>query len=351
MSQERPPQDVQCYQRSAATHTPQPQAHSPNMFPPDAFGFSAGTNHGSAIPTELPFFFPIYTQGIPGQYPSPGSAAFRGFDLPILQPHAAMSSPHPSQHRQGHVSPSSHASPTFPPYPIPGHKRSRLPSNDVGRKVPRKAVASSPPPEDPPRSSRTKAKLARSRVPKRKTQDRNDSPIAVPAQSAVNGGAASIATPTPTGFRKLPSGGHGLRPPSGRSRPVVLDDDIEGRNENESDSPKAATESDEDISMHTPSTTNSPVRQDRPRPQHDYPIPKELEGIHRALGEDNWNEYLILQEEKWMGKVTEAQFDAKTRSIFAVFDERIGKSLEKKMKNMVVKPVMERHAGDQSGLF
>jgi hypothetical protein len=157
----------------------------------------------------------------------------------------------------------------------------------------------------------------------------------------------------PSGFRKLPPGEYGLRPPRVRGRPVVLDEDPEN-DDNEEDSPRATIESNEDALMHSPpsaSTTRNQARRGRPRPQYDYWIPKELEGVQRALGEDNWNDYLVLHEKKWMGNITEAQYTARTRAIFTVFDETARENMEKKMVDRVVRPVLEKHAGSRVELL
>jgi hypothetical protein len=158
----------------------------------------------------------------------------------------------------------------------------------------------------------------------------------------------------PSGFRKLPPGEYGLRLPRVRSKPVVLDEDPENDDDNEVGSPRATIESNEDVLLHlSPSASNTRgrARRGRPRPQYDYTIPKELESVQRALGEDNWNNYLVLHEEKWVGNITEAQYTAKTRAIFTVFDETARENMEKKMADRVVRPVLEKHAGSRVELL
>ncbi|KAH7092527.1 hypothetical protein FB567DRAFT_545674 [Paraphoma chrysanthemicola] len=323
---------------------------------------------------RFPAVPPLQSQLLSGEYPTSSFAAFPNIGQSFLQPHWNMAtlplasphkgfeigkgapgtqskSPKESTQRPGQGLPpgSVRAYPLWPNY---NYKRSRLPSNDVARKVPRKAVASSPPPESTPHLPRPKPAPARRRAPKQKAQKRHDSPTTARATPDVRPGAQRRATPRQTTVGTSPFNDHEQKPSKVRSRPVVRDEDLEDDEDYERDSPMASIESSENTSLHSPpsaSTSRMHVHANRPRPQYDYPVPEELEGVHRALGEDNWNDYLILQEAKWIGDITEQQYVARTGAIFAVFDQTTRRNMEKRMANQVIKPVMERHAREQNG--
>jgi hypothetical protein len=81
----------------------------------------------------------------------------------------------------------------------------------------------------------------------------------------------------------------------------------------------------------------------RGRSRYDYVVPDELRGVHRALGDDNWTDYMMLMEKKLMGEVTEVDFIVQSKAIFMVFDMKTRTRLEKQIANTVVLPVIEQH--------
>jgi hypothetical protein len=81
----------------------------------------------------------------------------------------------------------------------------------------------------------------------------------------------------------------------------------------------------------------------RPRPRFEYLIPKELKSVHQALGEDNWNDYMILMEQKLLGEIDEAQFTAKTAPMFTMFGGTGREKMERQIVRTVVRPVLEQH--------
>ncbi|KAH7066283.1 hypothetical protein BKA63DRAFT_159131 [Paraphoma chrysanthemicola] len=325
-------------------------------------------NRFPAIPTPQ-------TQLLSAEYPSSNFVAVPNIGQSFLQPHWNMSilplaSPVQKGLEIGKVAPGTQSKspkettprpgqglppglvPAYPLWPNYNHRRSRLPSNDVARKVPRKAVASSPPPESTPHLSRPKPAPARRRAPKQRAQNRHDSPTTARATPDVRPGAQRLATPRRTAVGTSPFVEHEQQPSKVRSKPVVLEEELEDDEDYEKDSPRASIESSENTSLHSPpfvSASRNHTQAKRPRPQHDYPIPEELESVHQALGKDNWNDYLILQEAKWIGDITEQQYVARTGAIFAVFDQTTRRNMENRMANQVIKPVMERHAREQNG--
>ena len=74
---------------------------------------------------------------------------------------------------------------------------------------------------------------------------------------------------------------------------------------------------------------------ERPRPHYNYPPTKDIEGMQRLLGPDDWSEYLMLVELKEMGMITEAEYAMKSRRLFSVMDEATRRGIEKRMSKLV----------------
>jgi hypothetical protein len=81
----------------------------------------------------------------------------------------------------------------------------------------------------------------------------------------------------------------------------------------------------------------------RPKPGYEYDVPPQLGGLKRALGADDWTEYLILVEGYALKEITEDEFNAISGRIFYV----VHAQLREKIQNMVVKrmvlPVVEHN--------
>ncbi|USP76215.1 hypothetical protein yc1106_03489 [Curvularia clavata] len=69
---------------------------------------------------------------------------------------------------------------------------------------------------------------------------------------------------------------------------------------------------------------------------YDYEVPLEVEGIRKALGPDNWDEYIYLLESLWLQKATAHEFEQSTKSLFRIEYDTI----RKKMNSMVVKKMI-----------
>lgn len=109
----------------------------------------------------------------------------------------------------------------------------------------------------------------------------------------------------------------------GRSTPMSTRNRISRRNESE--------------------TIETPIRPVRPvrRPKNDYPVPQGLEGVCRALGEVNWNDYLILMEKRCLETISEAEFAAKASHIFSAHDEATKRRVEGLVMRKVILPVLQ----------
>jgi hypothetical protein len=56
---------------------------------------------------------------------------------------------------------------------------------------------------------------------------------------------------------------------------------------------------------------------------------------------------VIATEEKFMGKITEGEFDARSKRLFMVFDEQTRWRIEKLVDYMVA-PVVKEHAAEEA---
>ena len=368
MSQDQPSAQRQ---RDAQDAAAQPRAFVgpiPNMLPYNAA-------RASAFETSPFLSFLPPTQGLSVQNPLSGYTSFSEFSFPFpdqytpLSPsrmaaaaslNASIGYPraNPEAHFKSPKERNQHALahellPIFSTESpaLPGHKRSRLPSNDVARKAPRKSTASSPLQNSATRSSAGKPVKARGRPTKQNSRSRQDSPsLSQPTPIAKNrvGRPAKLTAST---RKDTQVGDDHVAPLTlARSRPVVLDDDDE---DDVDIPPRAAAETYKtNTSYFNPTSTDDASitqkavqlrpRPRRPRPQYDYPVPEEMEGIYHALGEDNWNEYLVLIEKERMGVIMEEQVAMESKHLFSVFDESTRRRMERQMTDKVVLPVMQQ---------
>jgi hypothetical protein len=251
-----------------------------------------------------------------------------------------------------------------PGYPLPlGQMYSRVPSNDVGRKVPRKSIASTPPQDSSPQPSKNNGRYLRKRTNEGEhRQKREPSSEAQQQQGAQDGQRKRLKT-APPAPESTPAGGRQYLNSAyaRKNRRVILDEeDGEDKEEEEKEKnsdgespPEVSIDSDTAVTptsatrATTRATTKSiqlaKLQSQRPRPRYEYSVPTKLEGIKQALGEEGWNDYLILTERKLLGEVTEDEFEARSKQIFMVLEEQIGQRIEKLVLKMV-----EQHAEDEA---
>jgi len=327
--------------------------------------------HGAFPPLS---FLPPHAQGLPLQHPLSNYASFLESSFPSLDQYAGFSianaapsrllkmAPFTTPERQAALyirhTPASKKSTqaamvlTEPPAPVrPGQKRSRLPSDDVGRKVPRKSTSSSPQQSSAliPSKARPGQKPARPiqnidfRTSRDKQQGGPPTRNSAPAQRLALASRNSQANVRPP---------HATNPT--RTRPIVADDeDYDEKDAGEklplpssdaaSSSKRHATSKLTGFVVPTGNTARTTVRPNRPRPKYDYSVPPALEGTYRAFGEDNWMEYIILCEKRCLKDITEAEFAGGTKQIFSAYDETTQRRLEKMVINKVVLPVLQAH--------
>lgn len=132
-----------------------------------------------------------------------------------------------------------------------------------------------------------------------------------------------------------------------RNRPIILDED-ECDDEAKMDSAIASVEisgSGKDVELSSSSSKSLAVpwaqrHQGGETPRHAYTIPNDLEGVERALGKDNWNEYMVSMEKMCLGEITREEHARQSNRIFTVFDDITKRRMEKKVMEKIVKPVL-----------
>jgi hypothetical protein len=268
-----------------------------------------------------------------------------------IQPHCRAYFTSPKEFEGQHSVPAMwpNFSPGYSTLPLPGDTQSRLPPNNVGRKAPLKATTSSPISESSPQSLISSSKLAQRRAVKEAHRLRRGSPP--PAWQEHNTPKQNPPTPYALALERTPlNEAQSLPPMSARSRRVMLDEE-EGKNDEDDEFfPIATIETGIGCTRTARMQSAFPDRaatdqaHARPHPRFEYPIPKELERVHQALGEENWNDYLILMEQKCLGEIFEAQCFARSKAIFAMFDEHSQRRVERQMSRTVVMPVLEQQS-------
>jgi hypothetical protein len=301
------------------------------------------------------------------QHPPPDCAPVAGF-LPFFNLYSSMSSPSTpatsnanadetatrtqSKSRQEYnlqLSPRTlwpNYSPGYSVLPAQIEKQSRLPPNSIGRKMPRKAAPNSPHPENSPHSSIARSKIVQRRASKKTSRLAHEAPVLATRGQGLEVDAVRptrLGLPLPATPHNVPK--HQTRLSARSRRPVTQDEDDEESEDNSQDVPCRTIET-----GGTPdpnAVTDSPFAQiknkPRLRPRFDYVIPKALKGVHQALGEDNWNDYMILMEHKFLGEIDEAQLTAKAAPIFTMFEGLGRQKMERQIVETVVKPVLDQH--------
>lgn len=351
---------------------------------------------GAATPSYLPPFLNAFTPPLVGfapQHPNnlhPYPAQFLGRSSPAMTPTRELAKdskdPRFQPNAEGEIpkvyTPIPHRRPLWPNY-APGTfaqsepRHSRLPSNDVARKAPRKSASSSPAHVTPLRTSNVTPKPTQRRKEKQEHRRRRDSALPVDYEQTAQSSTPRVAKPIAASSRSIPTQslssrkdtanpktqkGHLLS--SARSRQFVIDDeDDEGDG---LDKDEDGEDDDDDLplgKLFEEGHNRTPIRgqevaarmkkassgtrelqlHPRAQPRYDYLVPDELRGVHRALGDDNWTDYIMLMEKKLMGEVTGVDFVVQSKAIFMVFDIRTRARLEKQIAKTVVLPVIEQH--------
>ncbi|KAH4035481.1 hypothetical protein HBH64_096780 [Parastagonospora nodorum] len=361
-----------------------------DMSTPGAFHTSS---FGAATPSYLPPVPNVFSSpfvGFAPQHPNtlhPYLAQFSGRSLPAMTPTKATANDSKDQRSQPNAegelpkvyTPIPDRRPLWPNY-APGTftqsepKHSRLPSNDVARKAPRKSASSSPAHVTSLRTSTANSKPAQRRKDKQEHRLRRDSALLADHEQTAQSGTPRVAKSVAATSRSIPTQSlsslkdsvtpktqKGHLPSSARSRRFISDNGDDEVNKEED-----GEDDDDDLPLRklfekgharTPirgqeaatrmkKASNGPRElqlHSRAQPRYDYLVPDELRGVQRALGDDNWTDYLILMEKRLMGEVTEVDFVVQSKAIFMVFDVKTRTRLEKQIANTVVLPVIEQH--------
>ncbi|KAF1916511.1 hypothetical protein BDU57DRAFT_234343 [Ampelomyces quisqualis] len=233
--------------------------------------------------------------------------------------------------------------PNYPPgVPLPSPQMySRLPPNGVSRKAPRKCAVSNTlthSPQLPTRSS----KPAQRRGSKQEYREKHKGQV----QQDSRNDTPALDQEAPCQQRQIRHGDDQRLPRAPvRSRPLVLEDDDEV-DDGDEHVPMASIEVDavSDDELPLASSTRANLVSQRPRPRHRYQVPKGLKGVQLALGEDNWDEYVMLVEKRLLGEIAEIEFIKRSRAIFLVFNGDTRGRIEALMANKMVMPVMMEQA-------
>lgn len=84
-----------------------------------------------------------------------------------------------------------------------------------------------------------------------------------------------------------------------------------------------------------------------PLPRSNLVVPEVLKGIQKALGTDNWNEYLVLLEKLWREEIHGKEFAAATKAIFLAYDDRMRKRINDLMFMEMIKPGLEAERAER----
>lgn len=312
---------------SVAQHTSAPHSRYP---PIPAYDFAVTAGPRPVMAPQLPF--------LSGRHDRPGitaSSAVSSFPGPSI---VSQASPRSSA---SHVSPkaSRHLGP----------KQSRLPPDTVARKAPRKSsVAPTRPAKLKSTSkvskekSKSKSKSTTPRLNKSssKLKDTRSSPVSSKKTSQdvtlqLQQSVSVADSPIPSECAR-----HTV---AVQDRKMIQDED------NKLASPLPCIETQprsEKGLLSSPVTTRQQTHTSkdvlRPQSRYKYEVPSELNGVKRALGEDDWTEHLVLMEKLVLEEVTEKEYNATSRRIFQIMDGKLHGKIQSMVKRMVT-PVIERN--------
>ncbi|KAJ4319237.1 hypothetical protein N0V94_004026 [Neodidymelliopsis sp. IMI 364377] len=220
-------------------------------------------------------------------------------------------------------------------------KHSRLPSNSVGRKVPRKSSTVSSPPikktpkarASTPRKPESAGTLKGTRPSTGLSNEKPRNDVSRFQKSKLVAGRSfkleeSIAQDI--GKSYVPRRGTIKQesPESGSSSPLVAP-------------PNKQTDPSIQTQTASQQQTCSSETCHRRRLRNDYMVPPELEGVERALGSENWIDYLMLAKKRVLNEITEAEYHAATRRLFYVINSK----LRERIQAEVIKSMVELVTG------
>lgn len=78
-------------------------------------------------------------------------------------------------------------------------------------------------------------------------------------------------------------------------------------------------------------------------PRVSYAVPEVLKGTQTALGPDNWNRYVLLLEKLWAEEIHGDEFAAATKAMFMTQSDTMRKKINSLMIMEMIKPGLEMH--------
>ncbi|XPS81686.1 hypothetical protein M3J09_013614 [Ascochyta lentis] len=229
--------------------------------------------------------------------------------------------------------------------PRPVQEQSHLPPSTVGRKVPRKSTfVPAQSVQNSPRVAKRKTKSDVQSLRRSGMKQESTSPSSSSGRKTLKHGTSpntrSIPTMTfPAGSKKAMASGSPHR--AIVKQQVVSDEDnkigplissmVVG------DEPKIEPAASLITKRGRPCVKKQNVR---PQPRYEYDVPPELEGVKRALGLDNWTEYVTLAEKYVLKEIAETEFNAVSQRMFSV-DAKLRERIHGMIANSIITPVVE----------
>ncbi|KAH9861087.1 hypothetical protein IAQ61_010823 [Plenodomus lingam] len=253
-----------------------------------------------------------------------------------------------------------------------GQRQSRLPLDSTARKAPRKACAiptSDPPdPKNPP-PRRLQAKEISGRVAKPKSRRKKEKSLATTSRSKLPNRATSKRARKPARSKQnnaTTSSGVMLEEddedsdvrtltvrsrqpiqaedePTNSIQPTIEREDVIREAQWRSQTPPAPEPQPIELTSTVPSLNHQPRG---PLPRCKCDVPEALQGVQKAMGPDNWNEYLVLLEKLWMGEIHGEDFAVASRALFRIFDDKLRMRINSLVMRDMIKPGLEKYMAE-----
>ncbi|KAF2852552.1 hypothetical protein T440DRAFT_466691 [Plenodomus tracheiphilus IPT5] len=367
---------------------------------PRIWPFNPPTSYGVAAPGLAPFvpnMLPLNT-GSQSLWPSFAASPHSPEAYPIQYAHMS-----PQYHRQiipfqMGVNIGNNSSPlmkNFPAHsPIPtftvpsdanaGQKRSRLPPDSTGRKMPQKAGGGSrnhaPTTKRIP-SAKVKSRVISGRIAKPEVEHKRDNKQLLSSHNKVTKRdtpkSRRAAQPKRT---NATSNNHNNAATATVQHSRAVEDEHDDESDtplrivrtrrvikelDESTKPVQPTIETEDVICRAQGLSQTPQIHEHehveatsiiaplkhqplgPRPRCQYEVPEALKGVQKAMGPDNWNEYVVLLEKLWAREIHGEDFAAASKVIFMIFDHNMRRKINISMLRDMITPTLEKYMAEK----
>lgn len=225
-------------------------------------------------------------------------------------------------------------------------KQSRLPLSTVGRKAPRKSSYA------PTQSvNNTQKVLKRRNVPttarvRSSNSELGDAHLSpapgrkILKEAALRTTQRSSTVALPAGSKKA-SASRNTDRSIANSKPIQNEDDIISSSAESTGSYNEPRKESSAPPMITRGQSQAQKRDTPSQSSHEYGIPPEICGVVRALGQDDWSEYMKAAEKYVSKQITEVEFSTIGRRMFYVIDGKMRKRIQSIVVSMVEQSVGE----------